>query len=64
LSGRPNSMAGWLHFESVQAETWRLHSHIGLQECPMPESLWNLGGEAGRPSEWSPGSPSPPNRLN
>jgi hypothetical protein len=38
------SRAGRSHFESVQAETWRLRSYIGLQEYPMPESQWRSGG--------------------
>jgi hypothetical protein len=29
---RPNPMAGRLHFELVQAETWWLRSHVGSQE--------------------------------
>jgi hypothetical protein len=37
-AGRPNPMAGRPCFESVQAGTWRLRSHIGSQEYPMPES--------------------------
>jgi hypothetical protein len=56
--------AGRPHFELVQAESWRLHSYIGSQEYPMPESWWKLGGVAGRPRGWPPGRPSPPNRLN
>jgi hypothetical protein len=54
MAGRPN-------FESVHAETWRLHSHIGSEEDPMLESQWKLGGVAGQPREWPPGHPSPPN---
>jgi hypothetical protein len=46
---RPNPMAGWPHIESVRARTWRLHSHVGLEEDPMPESRWKPGGVAGRP---------------
>jgi hypothetical protein len=30
--------AGQPHFDSVRAETWRLHSHVGSQEYPMLES--------------------------
>jgi hypothetical protein len=52
---------GWPHFESIQAKTWRLHSHISSQEYPMPESQWKPGGVAGRPRGCSPGHPSPPN---
>jgi hypothetical protein len=56
--------AGRAHFELVQAETWELRSHIGSQEYHMPESRWKLGRVAGRPREWLPDRPSPPNRLN
>jgi hypothetical protein len=43
------------HFESVQADTWWLHSHVSSQEYPMPESRWKLRGVLvghvdGRPS--------------
>jgi hypothetical protein len=41
--------AGRPHFDSVRAETWRLHSHVGSQEYPMLESRWKLGEVAGRP---------------
>jgi hypothetical protein len=37
-ASQPNPMAGQPHFESVQAETWQLRSHIGSQEYPMPKS--------------------------
>jgi hypothetical protein len=63
-AGRPNPMAGWPHFESAQAGTWRLYSHVGSQEYPVPESRWKPGGVAGQPCGWPPGRPSPPNRLN
>jgi hypothetical protein len=63
-AGRPNPMASRPHFESVQAETWRLRSHVGSQEYPMLESQWKLGGVASRPHGGPPGRPSPPNRLN
>jgi hypothetical protein len=46
-TGRPNPMAGQPHFESVRAGTWRLRSHISLEENPMPESRWKLGGLSG-----------------
>jgi hypothetical protein len=62
--GQPNALSGQPHFELVQVETWWLHSYIGLQEYPMLESRWKLGGGAGRPRGWTPGRPSPPNRLN
>jgi hypothetical protein len=64
LAGRPNPMVDWPYFESVQAETWRLRSHVGSQEYPMPESQWKPGGVAGRPRGWPLGRPSPPNQLN
>jgi hypothetical protein len=32
---------GRTHFESVRAGTWRLHSHISLEEDPVPESGGN-----------------------
>jgi hypothetical protein len=35
-AGRPSPMAGRPEFESVQAETWQLHSHVGSEEDPMP----------------------------
>jgi hypothetical protein len=57
LTGRP-------HFESVQAETCWLHSHVSSQEYPMLESQWKLGEMASRPHGWPPSLPSPPNRLN
>jgi hypothetical protein len=53
-----------LHFESIQAETWRLCSHVSSQEYPMSESRWKPGRAAGWPREWLPDCPSPPNRLN
>jgi hypothetical protein len=37
-AGQTNPNTGWPHFESVQAETWRLRSHVNSQEYPMPES--------------------------
>jgi hypothetical protein len=37
-AGQPNPMDGGSNFESVQAEIWRLCSHIGLEEDPMPKS--------------------------
>jgi hypothetical protein len=46
-ASRANPMAGRPHFESVQAETRRLRSHIGSQEYPMPESRSKPGGVAG-----------------
>jgi hypothetical protein len=52
------------HFESVQAKTWRLRSHVGSQEYPMPEIQWKLGGVASRPCGRPPDHPSPPNQLN
>jgi hypothetical protein len=63
LDGRPNPnpKAGQPHFESVQAETWRLHSHVGSQEYPVPESRWKVGGVAGQPRGWPLGGPLPPN---
>jgi hypothetical protein len=36
-AGRPNPMADRPHFESVQAETWWLRSHVSSQEDAMPE---------------------------
>jgi hypothetical protein len=36
-AGRPNPMAGRPHFESVQAETWWLRSHVSSQADAMPE---------------------------
>jgi hypothetical protein len=56
--------AGRPDFELIQAETWRLRSHVGLEEDPMPESRWKLGGVACRPCGWLPSRPSPPYRLN
>jgi hypothetical protein len=47
-AGWPNPIAGRPDFESVQAETWRLHSHGSSEEDPMPESWWtrpDLNGE-------------------
>jgi hypothetical protein len=41
-ASRPNPMAGRPDFELVQAETWRLHSHVSLEEDPMPENRWKL----------------------
>jgi hypothetical protein len=52
---RPNPMAGRPDFESVQAETWRLLSHVGSEDDPMPDSRWKPEGVASRP---------PPNQLN
>jgi hypothetical protein len=49
------------HFEPVQAKTWKLRSHIGSQEYPMPESWWKSRGVASRPCGWPPGRASPPN---
>jgi hypothetical protein len=63
-TGRTNPMAGQPDFESVQAETWRLHSHVGSEEDLMPKSLWKPRGVAGRPHGWPPDHPSPPNQLN
>jgi hypothetical protein len=63
-AGRPNPMPGRPHFELVRAGTWRLRSHIGLEEDPMLVSRWKLGGVADRPRGWLPGHPSPPNKLN
>jgi hypothetical protein len=57
LAGRP-------HFEAVPAETWWLHSCVGLHEYPMPESQWRTGGVADQPHGWPLGRPSPPNQLN
>jgi hypothetical protein len=37
-AGRPNPMVGRPHFDSVQAKTWWLHSHIGSHEYPMREN--------------------------
>jgi hypothetical protein len=34
-------LAGWPDIESVQAETWRLCSHIGSEEDPMPRVSGN-----------------------
>jgi hypothetical protein len=34
------------HFESVQAGTWQLRSHINLEEDHVPKSQWKQGGEA------------------
>jgi hypothetical protein len=53
--------AGWPNFESVQAKTWRLRSHISSEEDPMPESRWKPGGVASRPHGGTPSYPSPPN---
>jgi hypothetical protein len=63
-AGWPNPMASRPHFESVQDETWRLRSYVSLQEYPMPESQWQLGGVARRPHGWLSNRPSPPNQLN
>jgi hypothetical protein len=63
-AGRPNPIGGRPHFESVQAETWCLCSHVISQEYPMPKSRWKLGGVAGRPRGQPPSCPSPPNQLN
>jgi hypothetical protein len=60
-AGKLNPMAGRPHFESVRAETWWLHPHIGLEQDPMLESRWKLGGVVGRPCAWLSGHPSPPN---
>jgi hypothetical protein len=46
--GQPNPMAGQPHFESVQAETWWLHTHVGSQEYPIPESQWKPRGVGGQ----------------
>jgi hypothetical protein len=43
----PNPMAGRPDFESVQAETWWLRSHVSSEEDPMPESQWKPRGVAG-----------------
>jgi hypothetical protein len=56
-------MADWPDFESVQAQTLWLRSHVSSEEYPMFESQWNLGGVAGWPCGWSPGRPSPPTDL-
>jgi hypothetical protein len=64
LAGRANPMAGRPDFESIQAENWRLHSLVSLEEDPMPESQWKSGGVADRPCGLSPSRPSPPNQLN
>jgi hypothetical protein len=61
LADRPNPLAGRPQFDSVQVETWRIHSYVGSQEYPMPESQWKPRGVAGRPRGWPPGSPSPRN---
>jgi hypothetical protein len=42
--GRRNPMAGRPDFESVQAKTWWLRSHIGSKEDHVPESPWTPGG--------------------
>jgi hypothetical protein len=55
----PNPMAGRLDFESVQAETWWLRSHVSSEEDPMPESQWKPRGVAGQPRGWLSGHPSP-----
>jgi hypothetical protein len=60
-TGRHNPLADRPNFESVQAETWRLCSYVGLQEYLMPKNQWKLGGVAGRPRGWPPSRPSPPN---
>jgi hypothetical protein len=60
----PNPMAGQPHFDSVQVRTWWLCSHISLEEDPMLESQWKLGGVVGWPRGWPPDHPSPPNQLN
>jgi hypothetical protein len=64
LADRPNPLADWPHFESVQAETSRRRYYVGLQGYPIPESQYRLGGVAGRQCGWPPGRPSPPNQLN
>jgi hypothetical protein len=61
---RPNPMADRPHFESVQAETWWLHSDVGSQEYLMPKSRWKPGGVAVWPRGWPPDRSSPRNRLN
>jgi hypothetical protein len=38
LVDRLSPTVGRPHFESVQAETWWLHSHDSSEEYPMPES--------------------------
>jgi hypothetical protein len=58
---QPNPMADQPHFESVQAGTWRLRSHVSLEEDHMPESQWKPGGVAGRPLGWPLDHPSPLN---
>jgi hypothetical protein len=63
-AGRPNPMVVRPYFELVPTETWRLCSHVGSQEYPIPESWWKPEGVAGRPCGWPPGHPSPPNQLN
>jgi hypothetical protein len=63
-AGQPNPLVGRPHFESVQAMTWRIHSYVGLQEYPMPESRCKPGGVANRSRGWPPDRPSSPNRLN
>jgi hypothetical protein len=63
-AGWHNPLVDRSHFESVQTKTWRLRSHVGSQEYPMPESWWKLGGVAGRPRGRPPGHASPPNGLN
>jgi hypothetical protein len=63
-TSRANPLAGRPHFESVQAETWRLRSYVGSQEYPMFGSWWKPGGVAGQPRGWPPDYPSPPNQLN
>jgi hypothetical protein len=56
--------AGQPHFELARAGTWRLCSHVSLEEDPMPERQWKPGGVGDRPCGWLPSRPSPPNRLN
>jgi hypothetical protein len=55
-------MAGRPDFESVQAETWWLRSHVSSEEDPMPESQWKPRGVAGQPRGWLSGHPFPPNQ--
>jgi hypothetical protein len=56
-----NPMAGRPDFESVQAKTWRLRSHVGSEEDPMPENQWKSRGVVGQPHGWPLGHPPPPN---
>jgi hypothetical protein len=58
---RSNAMASRPDFELVQAKTWQLHSHVSLEEDPMPKGRWKPGGVVGRPCGCPSGRPSPPN---